>query len=138
MSTAGATPRPIADPNNPMVNPSDLEKLIINRFRIYKIDTPQQVSENFRSVRLYFVSYIQYTNMMVRVQKNYPTNELVSLARPVNPLNDKTYTIADMVRDIFFDAFLGKKKPANHSPTNKNLLVAPSKGPTTAALPRIA
>ena len=71
MSTAGATPRPIADPNNPMVNPSDLEKLIINRFRIYKIDPPQQISENIRSIRLYFVSDIQYTNMMVRVQKHY-------------------------------------------------------------------
>ena len=135
MSTAGATPRPIADPNNPMVKPSDLEKLIINRFRIYKIDPPQKISENFRSVRLYFVSDIQYTNMMVRVQKNYPTNELVSLARPENPLNDKTYTIADMVRDIFFDAFLGKKKPANHRPTNKNLLVEPTKGPYTASIP---
>ena len=44
--------------------------------------------------------------MMVRVQKNYPTSEVTDISAPENPLNDKTYTIADMVRDIFYDSFI--------------------------------
>jgi hypothetical protein len=40
-----------------------------------------------------------------------------------------------MVRDIFYDAFLGKKKPANHRPTSKNLLVEPTKGVYSACIP---
>ena len=135
MATAGAAPRAITAPNSPMPQPSELEKIIINRFRIYKIDPPQQISENFRSIKLYFVSDIQYTNMMVRVQKNYPTSEVTDISAPENPLNDKTYTIADMVRDIFYDSFIGKKKPKNHRPTSKNLLVEPTKGPYTATIP---
>tara|TARA_Y100000310_G_C20691391_1_gene822499 strand:+ start:596 stop:2512 length:1917 start_codon:yes stop_codon:yes gene_type:complete len=135
MSTAGATPSAISSPADTTINVKDLPKLIHNRFRVYKIDAPQKISENFRSIKLYFVSDIQYSNMMTRVQKNYPTAELTDLAQPENPLNDKTYTIADMVRDIFYDCFIGKKKPANHRPTHKNLLVEPTKGPYNASIP---
>ncbi len=137
MATAGAVPSPIGSPagSEADIDVKDLPNLIINRFRIYKVDPPVKINDNFRSVKLYFVSDAQITNMMVKVQKTYPTAELTSYKKPENPLEDKTYTIADMVRDIFYDAFLGKKKPANHRPTSKNLLVEPTKGVYSACIP---
>ena len=137
MATAGAVPPPIGNPtgSDADVDVADQPKLIINRFRVYKVDPPVKINDNFRAVKLYFVSDAQITNMMVKVQKSYPTAELTSYKKPENPLEDKTYTIADMVRDIFYDAFLGKKKPANHRPTSKNLLVEPTKGVYSACIP---
>ncbi len=137
MATAGAVPSPIGSPagSEADIDVKDLPNLIINRFRIYKVDPPVKINDNFRAVKLYFVSDAQITNMMVKVQKTYPTAELTSYKKPENPLEDKTYTIADMVRDIFYDAFLGKKKPANHRPTSKNLLVEPTKGVYSACIP---
>ena len=137
MATAGALPTPIGTPAgaDADVDVSDQPKLILNRFRVYKVDPPQKVNDQFRRLKLHFVSDIQFTNMMVRVQKTYPTAELTSYKKPENPLEDKTYTIADMVRDIFYDAFLGKKKPPNHRSTGKNLLVEPTKGVYSACIP---
>ena len=139
MSTAGAQPTPIADPAG--TNPPeqrDLPKLIHNRFRIYRVDPPQKTSDTFRTIKLYFVSDIEFSNQMIKVQKNYPTGEITSTALPENPVDNKTFTIADMVRDIFYESFVkltGGKKPANHRPTNKNLLVEPTKGLYTAFIP---
>ena len=137
MATAGAVPSPTGNPgsSDADVDVADQPKLIINRFRIYKVDPPIRINDNFRSIKLYFVSDAQITNMMVKVQKNYPTAELTDYRKPENPLEDKTYTIADMVRDIFYDAFLGKKKPKNHRPQTKNLLVEPTKGVYSACIP---
>ena len=139
MATAGAIPEPISDPsgNNP---PNTREKapLIHNRFRIYKVDPPIKMSDTFRTIKLHFISDVEFSNKMIKVQKNYPTNEITSTAEPENPVDSKTFTIADIVRDIFYESFVSmssKKKPANHRPTNKNLLVEPTKGLYTAFIP---
>lgn len=135
-STAGALPSPIGVANAQDDIPvTELPKIVTNRFRIYKVDPPTRITDNFRSIKFYFISDIAITNMMVKVQKNYPTSEIVDVRKPENPAEDKTYSIADMVRDIFYDCFIGKKKPQNHRPTGKNLLVEPTKGPYYASIP---
>lgn len=136
-STSGAVPTPVGvegqtDFDVPV---SEQSKIITNRFRVYKVDPPIKVNDNFRSIKLYFVSDIAVTNMMVKVQKNYPTSQLIDVKKPENPAEDKTYTIADMVRDIYYDCFIGKKKPNNHKPTTKNLLVEPTRGRYYASIP---
>lgn len=135
-STAGAAPSPIGLADTEVDIPiSDLPKIITNRFRIYKIDPPVRINDNFRSIKFYFVSDVAVTNLMVKVQKNYPLSEIVDVRKPENPAEDKTYTISDMVRDIYYDCFIGKKKPDNHRPSSKNLLVEPTKGPYQASIP---
>ena len=139
MATAGAVPTPVADPagtNSP--TPREAPVLIHNRFRIYRVDPPIKISDTFRSIKLYFVSDVEFSNKMIKVQKNYPTDEVESLANPENPVDDKTFTIADMVRSIFYESFVkptGGLRPANHRPTNKNLLVEPTKGLYAANIP---
>ena len=61
MATAGAVPPPIGNPAgaDADVDVADQPKLIINRFRIYKVDPPIRINDNFRAVKLYFVSDAQ-------------------------------------------------------------------------------
>lgn len=72
-STAGATPPPIGTGNNNIPpTPKEEENSIIHYFRIYKIDPPQKLNDNFRQLKFHFVSDIMFTNMQIKVQKTYP------------------------------------------------------------------
>ena len=132
VSTAGATPPPIGleDSDNPP-QPNELEKIISHYFRIYKVDPPIKINDNFRQIKFHFVSDIVFTNMQVKVQKTYPlkknTGDITTDYKP--------YTVADMVRDIYVDCFIQKKKPASQLPTNIDLLVEPTSGVYSACIP---
>ena len=137
MSSAGAKSAPIGTPGQA---PSDVPvsaqpAIITNKFRIFKVDPPKKLNDNFRQIKLHFVADTQITNMMINVQKNYPSDEITATYSPTDAAEDKTFTIADMVRDIFVDCFLKDKKPAHHRPTKKNLLVEPTKGVYSASIP---
>ena len=68
-STAGAalppTQGPATDTNPPV---SEAPKQIINRFRVYKVDPPIQVTDNSRTIKLYFVTDSQFTNLLSKVR----------------------------------------------------------------------
>ena len=126
-STAGAAPPPTAGPavvegNAPA---SEAPKQVINRFRVYKVDPPVQVTDNSRTIKLYFVTDSQFTNLLSKVRKIYPTKE--NIPNTLAAGNDKTYTLADMARDIFYDFFIGSKKPKRQPKTRKPFLVEPTR-----------
>ena len=137
MQTAGGKLAPIGTPGQQSgdVPLDQLPTLIKSTFRIYKVDPPQGLNDNFRLQKFHFIADTQITNMMVKVQKTYPSDEIASNSQPTDATEDKTYTIADMVRDIYIDAFLGKKTPIRHKKTQKNLLVEPTKGVYSACIP---
>ena len=94
-STAGTTPPPIGTgDNNLPPSPKEEENSIIHYFRIYKIDPPQKLNDNFRQLKFHFVSDIMFTNMQIKVQKTYP------LKKNINEITQdyKPYTVADMAR----------------------------------------
>ena len=134
MATAGATPTPISSPNNNTPpTPEEAEKFLFHYFRVYKIDPPQKINDNFRVIKLHFISDIMFTNMQVKVQKSYPTKDK---KRIYESSEDSTpYTIADMVREMFVECFIGKRKPDWHQPTTYNLLVEPTLGVYSACIP---
>ena len=134
MATAGATTPPVGNPNNSPYNAKDEQNQIQSYFRIYKIDPPVNLNDNFRQIKLHFISDIAFTNMQVKVQKSYPNKKNQDNASS-RSVEDKPYTIADMVRDIFFDSFIGEKKPIRHLPAIKELLVEPTKGLYNACIP---
>ena len=137
MQTAGATPAPIGTPGQvPSEVPLDqLPSIITNSFRIYKVDPPKKLNDNFRQIKLHFVADTQITNMMVKVQRNYPSSAVTADYAPTDASESKTFTIADIVRDIFVLCFHGDKKPARHKTTTKNLLVVPTKGMYSVSIP---
>ena len=63
-STAGVSPAPIgtSDTNIPPT-PQEEENTIIQYFRIYKIDPPLKINDNFRELKFHFVSDIMFTNI---------------------------------------------------------------------------
>ena len=137
MSTAGATPAPIGTPGQAgsEVPVAQQPAIITNSFRIYKVDPPRKLNDNFREITLHFVADTQITNMMIKVQRNYPSSAVTGSYAPTDASEDKTFTIADIVRDVFIDAFIGTKKPASHKSTSKNLLVEPTKGIFSVSIP---
>ena len=98
MSTAGATPAPIGTPGQaPSEVPLDqLPSIIINSFRIFKVDPPVKLNDNFRQIKLHFIADTQITNMMIKVQKNYPSSAVTGSYAPTDASEDKTFTIADL------------------------------------------
>ena len=64
ISTAGAVPAPIgAESNNAPIRSAEADKFLKHYFRIYKLDPPIQLNENFRAITLHFVSDIMFSNM---------------------------------------------------------------------------
>ena len=134
MATAGAVAPTIGNPSNPPYSAQDEQNQIQSYFRIYKIDPPVNLNDNFRQIKLHFISDLAFTNMQVKVQKTYPNKRNINPASS-NSVENKPYTIADMVRDIFYDCFIGDKKPIRHLPAIKELLVEPTKGLYNACIP---
>ena len=146
-STAGVAPSPIpvegaAAGSSPP--PSEAPKAIINRFRVYKVSPPVQVTDNSRTIKLFFVTDNQFTNLLSKVRKIYPTIQNDPLpepppaAAPTGPIftsDPKTYTLADMARDIFYDFFIGSKKPPRQPKTRKPFLVEPTRYKSEIVIP---
>jgi len=133
-STAGASLPPTQGATTTDAPPvSEAPKQIINRFRIYKVDPPVQVTDNSRTIKLYFVTDSQFTNLLSKVRKIYPTKQ--NLPNTNQSINDKPYTLAAMARDIFYDFFIGKKKPLRQPPTRKPFLVEPTRFPAEVIIP---
>jgi len=133
-STEGVAPPSIpvsGGPTNP--TPSEAPKNIINRFRVYKLDPPIQVTDTSRTIKLYFVTDSQFTNLLSKVRKTYPTSENIKFTRTVS--NDKTYTLADIARDIFYDFFIKDKKPLRQPTTRKPFLVEPTRYKAEIVIP---
>ena len=142
MSVAGAKTPPMPypgphsadEPVTKSVNP-----LIIGKYRIYKNDPPQplaKVDGNF-SYKFYFVSEEMVTNMKIKVQKAYPTTMSFGAAYPQmsSPNSSDEITIDQITRSLFYDCFIGTKKPANQNPTSKNFLVEPTTGTVSYVIP---
>ena len=101
-STAGASLPPTTGPSTTSTPPvSEAPKQVMNRFRVYKVDPPVQVTDNSRTIKLYFVTDNQFTNLLSKVRKVYPTNQNIPNTKVSD--NVRPYTLADMARDIFFD-----------------------------------
>ena len=133
-STAGAALPPTAGPGTTSTPPaSEAPKQVMNRFRVYKVDPPVQVTDNSRTIKLYFVTDNQFTNLLSKVRKIYPTKE--NLQNTTQSVTDKPYTLADMARDIFYDFFIGKKKPLKQPATRKPFLVEPTRYKSEIVIP---
>ena len=143
MSVAGAKTPPMPypgphsadEPVTKSVNP-----LIKGKYRIYKNDPPQPLSklgENTFSYKFYFVSEEMITNMKIKVQKAYPTTMSFGAAYPQmsSPSSSDEITIDQITRSLFYDCFIGAKKPANQNPTRKNFLVEPTTGAVSYVIP---
>ena len=134
-STAGADLPPTSGPAAVGGSPpaSESPKQVINRFRVYKVDPPVQVTDNSRTIKLYFVTDNQFTNLLSKVRKIYPTKQNIPNTKTAD--NDKLYTLADMARDIFKDFFIGKKKPLKQPATRKPFLVEPTRYKAEIVIP---
>ena len=133
-STAGAALPPTQGPATTSTPPvSEAPKQILNRFRVYKVDPPVQVTDNSRTIKLYFVTDSQFTNLLSKVRKIYPTKQ--NTQNTNQSITDKPYTLADMARDIFYDFFIGKKKPLRQPATKKPFLVEPTRFPAEIVIP---
>ena len=142
MSVAGAKtppmPKPGAaafdEPVTKSVNP-----LIIGKYRIYKNDPPQPLAkvDGTFSYKFYFVSEEMITNMKIKVQKAYPTTMSFGAAYPQmsSPNSSDEITIDQITRSLFYDCFIGAKKPADQNPTRKNFLVEPTTGTVSYVIP---
>ena len=82
-STAGAALPPTAGPSAVGSAPpvSEAPKQVMNRFRVYKVDPPVQVTDNSRTIKLYFVTDNQFTNLLSKVRKIYPTKQNIPNTR---------------------------------------------------------
>ena len=142
MSVAGAQAPPMPypgphsadEPVTKSVNP-----LIIGKYRIYKNDPPQPLAkvDGSFSYKFYFVSEEMITNMKTKVQKAYPTTMSFGAAYPQmsSPSSSDEITIDQITRSLFYDCFIGAKKPADQSPTSKNFLVEPTTGTVSYVIP---
>ena len=128
-STAGAPQTPTQ--GSPASNQAP--KIIDNRFRVYKVDPPIKVTDNTRTVKLHFVSDSQFTNMLSRVLRTYPVQENIRGTKTAS--NDLQTTISDMVRNIFYDFFIGSKKPSRQLSAIKEFKVEPTRHPYQMSLP---
>ena len=134
-STSGAALPPTAGPsavggNSPV---SEAPKQVMNRFRVYKVDPPVQVTDNSRTIKLYFVTDSQFTNLLSKVRKIYPTKKNIPNTKASDEV--RPYTLADMARDIFYDFFIGKKKPLKQPKTRKPFLVEPTRYASEIIIP---
>ena len=136
-STAGAALPPTSGPSAVGSTPpiSEAPKQVINRFRVYKVDPPVQVTDNSRTIKLYFVTDNQFTNLLSKVRKIYPTKQNIPNTRVAD--NDKPYTLAEMARDIFYDFFINEKgkKPLKQPATRKPFLVEPTRYNSEIVIP---
>jgi len=132
-STAGAVLPPTQGPAPSSPSVSEAPKQVINRFRVYKVDPPVQVTDNSRTIKLYFVTDNQFTNLLSKVRKIYPTKQNIPNTRVSD--NVRPYTLADMARDIFYDFFIGKKKPLRQPKTRKPFLVEPTRYNSEIVIP---
>ena len=143
MSVAGAKPKqtPYPGPHSadePVTK--SVDPLIIGKYRIYKNDPPQPLSklgENTFSYKFYFVSEEMITNMKTKVQKAYPTTMSFGAAYPQmsSPSSSDEITIDQITRSLFYDCFIGTKKPADQNSTSKNFLVEPTSGTVSYVIP---
>jgi hypothetical protein len=99
------------------------------------MDPPQQLNDNFRSIKMHFVSDIMFTNMQVKVQRTYPTKKVKNQAQSETVTDNKPYTVADIVRDIYKECLIGERRPRRCLPTNIDLLVEPTKGAASVCIP---
>ena len=135
-STAGATLPSTAGPGTTSTPPaSEAPKQVINRFRVYKVDPPVQVTDNSRTIKLYFVTDNQFTNLLSKVRKIYPTKQNIPNTRTSDEV--RPYTLADMARDIFYDFFINEKgkKPLKQPATRKPFLVEPTRYKSEIVIP---
>jgi len=132
-STAGAVLGPTQGPAPSSPPVSEAPSQIINRFRVYKVDPPVQVTDNSRTIKLYFVTDNQFTNLLSKVRKIYPTKQNLPNTRTSDEV--RPYTLADMARDIFYDFFIGKKKPLRQPVTRKPFLVEPTRYKSEIVIP---
>ena len=97
-STAGVTPPPIGtEDSNIPPTPQEEENSIIHYFRIYKIDPPNKINDNFRQLKFHFVSDIMFTNMQIKVQKTYPLKKNVNeLQKTTNHIQLQTWHVKYM------------------------------------------
>ena len=142
MSTAGAKTPPMPypgphsadEPVTKSVNP-----LIKGKYRIYKNDPPQPLAkvDGSFSYKFYFVSEEMITNMKTKVQKAYPTTMSFGAAYPQmsSPSSSDEITIDQITRSLFYDCFIGTKKPADQNSTSKNFLVEPTTGTVSYVIP---
>jgi len=132
-STAGAALPPTQGPPPSSASVSEAPKQIMNRFRVYKVDPPVQVTDNSRTIKLYFVTDNQFTNLLSKVRKIYPTKQ--NILNTTQSVTDKSYTLADMARDIFYDFFIKDKKPLRQPKTRKPFLVEPTRYQSEIVIP---
>jgi len=132
-STAGASLPPTQGPPPSSPSVSEAPKQVINRFRVYKVDPPVRVTDNSRTIKLYFVTDNQFTNLLSKVRKIYPTEQNI----PNTGTSDEVrpYTLADMARDIFYDFFIKDKKPLRQPKTRKPFLVEPTRYKSEIVIP---
>ena len=142
MSPAGAETPPMPypgphsadEPITKSVNP-----LIIGKYRIYKNDPPQPLAkvDGSFSYKFYFVSEEMIKNMNTKVQKAYPTTMSFGAAYPQmsSPSSSDEITIDQITRSLFYDCFIGTKKPADQNSTSKNFLVEPTTGTVSYVIP---
>ena len=122
-STAGTTPPPTSAPN-PQAPISSGNPVITNRFRIYKVSPPVNVSDTMREVTLHFMSDLAVKNAQTQVQRSFKGN--------INT----PQTIADIAREIYRESFAsGGKTNVDGVSTNKEFLVEPTKGLYSVHIP---
>ena len=98
-STAGVAPPPIpvegaaAESYSCTTTLRSTERQIINRFRVYKVSPPVQVTDNSRTIKLFFVTDNQFTNLLTKVRKIYPTiqNDPIPAPPPAAAIPDPTF-----------------------------------------------
>ena len=75
--------------------------------------------------------------MKIKVQKAYPTTMSFGAAYPQmsSPSSSDEITIDQITRSLFYDCFIGAKKPANQNSTRKNFLVEPTTGAVSYVIP---
>ena len=122
-STAGTTPPPTSA-SNPNVPVATGNPIITNRFRIYKVSPPVNVSDTMREVTLHFMSDLAVKNAQTQVQRSFKGN--------INT----PQTIADIAREIYRESFAsGGKTNVDGVSTNKEFLVEPTSGLYSVHIP---
>ena len=121
-STAGSTPQ-LIEPDA-TISGSTEDRIITNRFRIYKVDPPVTLTDSSRRITLKFISDLEMKNIQTVVQKSY------------NATSFKPITISDIVRKIYYESFVSTtKQNAGYEGTKKELLVEPTSGLYSVHIP---
>jgi len=118
-STAGAVLPPTAGPSAVGGAPpiSEAPKQIMNRFRVYKVDPPVQVTDNSRTIKLYFVTDNQFTNLLSKVRKIIQHLKIFCLQE--HPVMIKPILL-QMQQEIYFMIFSLKTKNHIDNPKQEN------------------